>query len=196
MRYSLCQEFYKLIHKKVTWLAPCLMILLMLVLGLTYDSDRWLIMSSFGINEWISLVLVLVGSTMFSMEFQNRTILTLLYKTPSRMYVYLSKFIVICTYDLFLHIIAMIFTMIFNVIMPNLRFSLWATYQYQQSLFVNMVLTSTIDMFTTLFIISLIFLMSCLISENSVVIAVNLGLVFLGQGISNDILNFYHRSFS
>lgn len=52
-----------------------------------------------------------------------------------------------------------------------------------------MLKTSLVDILTTSFIISLIFLLSCLINNNAVVISVSLLLVFTGQFISSNLLN-------
>ncbi|MCI1923682.1 MAG: ABC transporter permease [Lentilactobacillus buchneri] len=182
MNFSLYQEFYKFNHKKVTWLMPFLLLFLMLFMGFTYPSQygNLMAMTSYNASDWILMILVIVGSTLFSMEFQNNTILTLLYKSPNKFYVYFSKFVVIMTYDVILHIIAIIFTAILILTPIDKPVSWLAIYKYQQPLVVNMFATTGIDLIESVLIISLVFLMSCLINSNSLVIAVNIGIIIFG----------------
>ncbi|MHC9537765.1 ABC transporter permease [Dellaglioa sp. BT-FLS60] len=193
MRFSLYQEFYKFSHKKMTWFAPLVILFLMICLGVTFGSKggRWLIMSSYGASEWISLILVIVGSTLFSMEFQNNAILTLLYKSPSKLYVYLSKFIIIFLYDILLHLIAILLTVLLKALSLNGYYDWLSIYQYHQNLVTNMFMTAGVDIITSLLIISLIFLISCMINNNSVVVTVNIVIIFMGTNISNALLNSY-----
>lgn len=188
---SLYQEFYKMNHKKVTWFAPIIMFFLMIFLGVAmgHSEERLLVMTCYGSSEWILLVLVIVGSTLFSMEFQNNAILTLLYKTPSKINVYFSKLTVLFTYNVLLHVLAMVFTVILQLTSLNDHVSWLAIYQYKQPLIVNMFATTGIDLLTSILIISLIFLTSCLINVNSVVITLNIAIVFMGQNMSADLLN-------
>lgn len=195
MRYSLYQEYYKFIHKRITWISPLIIFILMVCLGATFGNKggRWLIMSSYGACQWIALLLVIVGSTIFSMEFQNNAILTLLYKTPSKLYVYLSKLIVIYVYNIILHILAMIFTTILKMTALNGSFSWFSIYQYKQNLLINMFATTGVDLFTSLLIIGVIFLTSCLINNNAVVVTVNIVIIFMGTNFSNSLLNTYNK---
>lgn len=191
MSTSLYQEFYKMAHKKVAWIAPIIMLLLMIFLGIAmgHSEERLLVMTSYGSNEWILLVLVIVGSTLFSMEFQNHAILTLLYKNPSKHNVYFSKLIVLFIYNIFLHILAILFTVILQLTSLNDHPTWSAIYQYGQPLWVNMLTTTAIDLLTSMLIISLIFLTSCLINVNTIVITLNIAIVFMGQNLSADLLN-------
>ncbi|MEE6673541.1 hypothetical protein PS403_00620 [Pediococcus acidilactici] len=62
------QEAYKLLHKKMTWLAPFLIVLLMVPLIMSFDdpiSAPWLVMSSFGIDEIAPLIMILIAATFF-----------------------------------------------------------------------------------------------------------------------------------
>lgn len=40
MRYSLQQEFYKLVHRKITWIIPLLLLGLMILTGLIMPSSE------------------------------------------------------------------------------------------------------------------------------------------------------------
>ncbi|NLR10700.1 ABC transporter permease [Lactobacillus sp. HBUAS51381] len=191
MAFSLYQEFYKLSHRKLTWIAPLVLLILMILTGLSigYNESKLLMTTCYNAPDWIMLILVIVGSTTFSMEFQNNAILTLLYKAPNKILVYLSKYLVILGYNLWLHLLAILFTLGLRAIPMNQSMSWSALYRYQQPLWENMLKTSAIDVLTTTFIISLIFLLSCLINSNAIVISVSLLMVFMGQFISANLLN-------
>ncbi|WP_334427326.1 MULTISPECIES: ABC transporter permease [unclassified Levilactobacillus] len=191
MAFSLYQEFYKLSHRKLTWIAPLVLLILMILTGLSigYIESKLLMTTCYNAPDWIMLILVIVGSTTFSMEFQNNAILTLLYKAPNKILVYLSKYLVILGYNLWLHLLAILFTLGLRAIPMNQSMSWSALYRYQQPLWENMLKTSAIDVLTTTFIISLIFLLSCLINSNAIVISVSLLMVFMGQFISANLLN-------
>ncbi|MBM6439408.1 ABC transporter permease [Lacticaseibacillus rhamnosus] len=188
---NIYQEFYKLAHKKIAWVSPLILLALMVMTGYTigFNESKLLTMTSYNAPDWIMVILVIVGATTFSMEFQNNAILTLLYKAPNKIEVYLSKYFTIFCYDVFLHALALIFTVGLRYALLNATVP-WSTiYQYQQPLWENMLKTSAIDLLTTMLIISLVFLLSCLINSNAVVISTSFLVVFMGQFISGDLLN-------
>lgn len=194
MRLSLYREFYKLCHKKITWIAPLVLLGLMVITGYSigYNQSKLLMTTCYDAPDWIMLILVVVGATTFSMEFQNNAILTLLYKAPNQANVYLAKFLVMFGYALFLHVFAIILTLGLRYLPLNSRVSWSMIYLYHQPLWVNMLTTMGIDLLTTLFIVSLMFLLSCLINSNVVVISVSLLMIFMGQFISSSLLNANH----
>ena len=148
MRAELKQEFYKLGHRKLPWWIISFMILFMIFMGLAMGKQygNLLVMTCYNSSQIIMLILVIVGSTIFSMEFQNKTILTLLYHAQNKGTVYLAKFITIFIYNLFLHAIAMIVTIFFNTVPLIAKIVPWtATYKYNQSLFINMLSTTGVD---------------------------------------------------
>jgi len=191
MAFSLYQEFYKLSHRKLAWLAPLVLLVLMISTGLAmgYNESRLLMATCYDAPDWMMLILVVVGATTFSMEFQNNAILTLLYKSPNKALVYLAKYLVILAYNVWLHLIAILFTVGLHALPMNQSMAWSVRYRYQQPLWENMLKTMTLDILTTTFIISLIFLLSCLINSNAVVISVSLLMVFMGQFISANLLN-------
>ncbi|MDF7638932.1 ABC transporter permease [Lactobacillus sp. ESL0791] len=192
MIFSIKQEFYKLTHKKSTWIAPLFLLALMLMAAFAFGiaEGKLLMMTCFDAPDWIMFILVVVGSTTFSMEFQNNAILTLLYKANSKIKVYLAKFVVIFAYDLLLHFLAIMFTLILKPILLGSRYSWTIIYQYQQPLWENMLKTMLVDLMTTMLLISLVFLLSCLSRSNAIVITVSLLVIFMGQSISDELLTF------
>lgn len=194
MKFSFYQEFYKLCHKKIAWIAPLVLLGLMVITGYSigYNQSRLSMATCYDAPDWIMLILVVVGATTFSMEFQNNAILTLSYKAPNQANVYLAKYLVMLGYALFLHVIAMIFTLGLRYLPLNAQVP-WSTlYLYHQPLWLNMLITAGIDLLTTLFIVSLTFLLSCLINSNAIVISVSLLIVFMGQFVSSSLLNTNH----
>lgn len=124
------------------------------------------------------------------MEFQNNAILTLLTKSPNKAIVYLSKYLVLFCYDCFLHAIAILFTIGLRYAPLNSHVS-WSTiYLYHEPLWENMLKTVGVDLLTTMFIISLVFLLSCLINSNATVTIISLLIVFMGQFVSSSLLNY------
>lgn len=193
MRAELKQEFYKLGHRKLPWWIISFMILFMIFMGLAMGKQygNLLVMTCYNSSQIIMLILVIVGSTIFSMEFQNKTILTLLYHAQNKGTVYLAKFITIFIYNLFLHAIAMIVTIFFNTVPLIAKIVPWtATYKYNQSLFINMLSTTGVDIITSTLIISLICLKSCMINSNTVVIMINAIIIFMGSSLSSNLLNY------
>ncbi|AXX64871.1 ABC transporter permease [Bombilactobacillus bombi] len=191
MRYSLQQEFYKLVHRKITWIIPLLLLGLMILTGLIMPSSeaRLEAMATYNSDQWLTLLLIIIASTSFSMEFQNNAILTILYKASNKVYVFISKLIVIESYNLGLHLLALSFTVLLKSVGFGGKINWLAIYQYQQPLWLNMFHTTILDLLSSTLCISLILLMSCLINNNAIVIALNLGIIFMGSGFSADILN-------
>lgn len=193
MYTELKQELYKLGHRKLPWWIISVLILFMIFIGMAMGKDygKLLVMTCYDSSQVIMLILVVVGSTIFSMEFQHETILTLMYHAPNKGIVYLAKFVTIFLYNVFLHVIAMIVTVIFNTIPLLITPVPWSTvYKYHQSLFVNMIATTGVDLVTSTLIVSLICLISCLINSDTVVIVINAIIIFMGSSLSTNLLNF------
>ena len=191
MHTQLKQELYKLNHRKLPWVIIILMLFLMIVMGLAMGRtySNLLVMTCYDSSAIIMLILVIVGSTMFSMEFQHGTIIPLIYRSSSRSAVFFAKFITLFLYDLILHIAAMILTVLLNIAsIINAPVSWTTIYQYHQPLVVNMFMTAGVDMVTSTLIISLICLTSCLINSNTAVIAINALIIFMGTGLSSSLL--------
>jgi len=198
MKFLLRNEIFKLSHQKVTWIAPFTVVILMIVTGILMgDSDpQLLIMASYNSSEWILFALIIVGSTIFSTEFENHTILTTLYKSSNKFEVFAAKFIVISIYNVALHVFSLILTLLLQLTPLNAHISWLIINQYHQRLLVNMFVTTGIDLISSTLIISLIFLTSCLINNNSLVITINIAIVFMGQSASASLLRDNHKYLS
>lgn len=192
MYTELKQELYKLGHRQLPWWIISFLILFMIFMGLAMGRDysKLLVMTCYDSSQAIMLILVVVGSTIFSMEFQNKTILMVMYRASNKGAVYLAKFITIFIYNVFLHLVAMLVTIFFNTVPILVNPVAWSTtYKYQQSLFINMIATTGVDIVTSTLIISLICLTSCLINSDTIVIVVNALIIFMGSTLSVNLLN-------
>lgn len=191
MYAELRQELYKLNHRKLPWLIIILMVALMIIIGLAMGRtySNLLVMTCYDSSTIIMLLLVIVGSTIFSMEFQNKTIIPLVYRSRSRGRVFFAKFVTLFLYDVVLHVVAMIVTCLLNIVpIINNPVSWTAVYKYHQPLVINMLANAGVDLVTSSLIISLICLASCLINSNTVVIAINALIIFMGTDLSSSLL--------
>lgn len=192
LKTAMKQEMFKLTHRKLPWLIILLLLVCMVVIGIAMGKaySKLLVMTCYDSSDIIMLILVIVGSTIFSMEFQDKTILGLLYRSTNRRTVFMAKFLTLFLYDVFLHLVAMLFTIFLNLVPIVSNHVSWtAIYQYHQSLWINMLSNAGVDLITSMMIVSLICLISCLINSNTIVIVVNALVIFMGSSFSANLLN-------
>lgn len=194
MFVSIAREFKKMSKRKISWISLIFTFIFMLILGLSLRSEynKLLIMGSFGLDTISPFLLILVGSTIFSMEFKNNTIWLLIYKSKNKNIAFLAKVITLFLYDILLHLVAIIYTMILSITTLNINISSWFNiYQYNEPLIINLLKTSMLDIIATTIVISFVFLLSILIKSSEVVTTVSILTVFMGNGISNSIIYSY-----
>lgn len=191
MKKAIWREIYKLNHRKSTWWSIAVMAVFMIVIGMMMGRSygRLLVMSTFDAGQIIMLILVVIGSIMFTDEFQNNTILPLIYRAPSKTVVFFAKYLTLLIYNVFLHLIAIGLTMLFNIssLICN-PVSLTKVYQYHQPLVVNMLLTALIDIILTAMMIGVICTIACLFKSSLVSIATNAIIVLVGGGFSANFM--------
>ncbi|AEJ23584.1 hypothetical protein WKK_03550 [Weissella koreensis KACC 15510] len=189
------REIIKLSKRKITWVSLVVLFVFMLFLGLSLRNDysKLLIMGEFGLDTISPFLLILVGSTIFSMEFKNNTIWQLLYKSKNKNVAYFAKVFVLFLYDIFIHLFAVIYTMILSIVLLNKSIFSWIDiYQYNEPLVINLLKTSFLDIIATMVVISCVFLLSILIKSSEVVTTLSVLIVFMGSGISNSIIYRYN----
>lgn len=192
MSNELRRELYKIKHQKLPWMILILLVLFMATMGIAMGRDygKLLVMTCYNSSQIIMLILVLVGSTIFSTEFQNGTIRSLLYHSSNKTTVYFAKLVTLFIYDLFLHLLAIGVTVIFNSTSIINNPVSWETiYEYHHTVFTNMLMTSGIDILSSMLIVSIVCLTSCLINSNTIVVVVNAVIVFMGSTLSSNLLN-------
>lgn len=112
MKTNLKQESFKFIHQNSTILGIVILILLMTYSALTSRINKTQIIFEFGAIQWIPIILIAISSAFFLIEYKNNTILMLLYKNSNKFKIYISKFLILWLYSLFLSIVATLYTFI------------------------------------------------------------------------------------
>ncbi|MCH4164946.1 MAG: ABC transporter permease [Lentilactobacillus diolivorans] len=189
MKNNLVQEFYKFKHQRIPLYGVITLLVLMLYSAFSGTKiSKTTIAQGFGVGQWIVLIIITVGSTFFEMEYENNTIVALLYKNSSKVKIYLNKFLVIILYGTALVIIGIVMTFLFKALLVGKQFR-W-TASYQQTSLLNALLLNLVGIFIyLLFIESLAFLLISWIKNNAAVIGIGLGISFLGASLSSVIMS-------
>lgn len=91
MKNDLVQEFYKFKHQRIPLYGVITLLVLMLYSAFSGTKiSETTIAQGFGVGQWIVLIIITVGSTFFEMEYENNTIVALLYKNSSKVKIYLN----------------------------------------------------------------------------------------------------------
>lgn len=181
MKTNLRIELYKFIHQKNGLWGLLVLPLLMIYSGQTTRLSSQLITFEFGAPQWITLILIAVGSAFLSMEYRYRTIVPLVYKSTSKRAIYGAKLIVILGYGLLLTVVSALITMILKPIFTGDRYP-W-TPQLVQTVLIN----NTSTLLYSFFLITLAFMLLMVIQVNAAVIGIGLIIVFLGcQSLSRN----------
>ncbi len=153
MKTNLRIELYKFIHQKNGLWGLLVLPLLMIYSGQTTRLSSQLITFEFGAPQWITLILIAVGSAFLSMEYRYRTIVPLVYKSTSKRAIYGAKLIVILGYGLLLTVVSALITMILKPIFTGDRYP-W-TPQLVQTVLIN----NTSTLLYSFFLITLAFML-------------------------------------
>ncbi|WP_211089733.1 ABC transporter permease [Levilactobacillus tujiorum] len=179
---SLRAELFKFNHQRSALAGILILILLMVYSVLTTKVDSTQVIFEFGAVQWIPIIMIAVGSTFFAMEYQNRTILILLYKNTKRWQIYWAKLMIVWLYSLVLTVIATLLTIVLKFLLIRTPWSaLISKHQTLLTLLTGNVIGTVIY---ALFIVTLSFMLIMLIKINVAVIGIGLALGFLGAGIS------------
>ncbi|NLR33185.1 ABC transporter permease subunit [Lactobacillus sp. ZJLC3-7] len=182
MMTSLRAELFKFNHQRSALAGILILILLMVYSVLTTKVDSTQVIFEFGAVQWIPIIMIAVGSTFFAMEYQNRTILILLYKNTKRWQIYWAKLMIVWLYSLVLTVIATLLTIVLKFLLIRTPWSaLISKHQTLLTLLTGNVIGTVIY---ALFIVTLSFMLIMLIKINVAVIGIGLALGFLGAGIS------------
>ncbi|CAJ1182404.1 hypothetical protein CPEBRM1_ABPJDJAI_00528 [Companilactobacillus paralimentarius] len=175
MLNNLKQELFKFRCQKMPLYGVITLLLLMIYTYLTNHNANFLLNNGFGSSQWIIIILVTVSSSILSMEYQNNTIINLLYKTSHKWQIYLAKFLVMLLYSFFLLIMNLIFTMILKFILFN---------GYHAKFLGTLLLNLSGGFIYSIFIIALALLLISWLKINPLVIGIGLIIGFLGAVIS------------
>lgn len=142
----------------------------------------------FGAGQWITIIMITIASTFVAMEYQNRTIITVFYKSSNKSAIYFAKLIVMLVYGVLMLILGMILTFILKAIMVGGKYQ-WGTTYGQHSLLTDLLLNTTGTFIYLVFIIAFAFLLIILIRVNAAVVGIGLVIIFMGADFSSLVMS-------
>lgn len=189
MKTSLKQEFYKFRHQRIPLYGAIALVVLMLYSAVSSSGvNRMIIAQGFGAGQWITIIMITIASTFVAMEYQNRTIMTLFYKSSSKSAIYFAKLIVMVVYGVLMLIFGMLLTFILKAVMVGGKYQ-WGAMYGQHSLVTDLVLNTAGTFIYLLFIITVAFLLITLIRVNAAVVGIGLVIIFMGADFSSLIMS-------
>jgi ABC-2 type transport system permease protein len=200
---NLRQEFYKMVYRPSMWTGPLIALGLMISYLLIVakidvhgDLSRSIFINGYGSIMFLSLILVGIGATFFSMEYQNKTMLTLCFRSPNRWSIYIAKFGILIAYNLYLHLWSILFTLILNFLpLGHDPLALNAVYLYHQPLWVNLLTFTGADFLQSTLVLAVVFMLASLLKSNATVISIGMVFVLMGTSLSSTLLHSLHQYF-
>lgn len=184
MKNSLKQEFFKFSHQRIPLYGAIALLILMLYSAVSKSGvSRGIVAQGFGAGQWVTIIMITIASTFMAMEYQNRTIMTLFYKSSNKSFIYFAKLIVITLYGGSLLLLGIVLTFILKMVMVGNRYSWLANYN-QHPLWADLLLNILGTLVYLIFIITLAFFLIALIKVNAAVVGVGLAVIFLGADLS------------
>jgi len=192
MGQLLQQEIFKFRHQRLAWLAPVILVLLMGGLaatahGASIGDQKFYISSAYGGFQWLTILMIVIGASCVTMEFEYGTIKQLAIQTNHRWTIFVGKYVLVLGYSVLLHVVAVLTTLLLKL--SGGRSLSWQTvYLYHQALLVNLVTNAVLDMYGGVLIIGLVFLLASCSHNSAAAIAIGVGVCFMGEGVSSLLL--------
>jgi len=192
MGQLLQQEIFKFRHQRLAWLAPVILVLLMGGLaatahGASTGDQKFYISSAYGGFQWLTILMIVIGASCVTMEFEYGTIKQLAIQTNHRWTIFVGKYVLVLGYSVLLHVVAVLTTLLLKL--SGGRSLSWQTvYLYHQALLVNLVTNAVLDMYGGVLIIGLVFLLASCSHNSAAAIAIGVGACFMGEGVSSLLL--------
>lgn len=185
MKKTLSHEFYKMIHQRSSWIAFIVLFGLMIYSAtpIAYI-DKNLVSQGFGAGQWVIIIAIALSSNFIDMEFRDSTMATLLYKSPNRWSVFISKLIVLIVYNFLLLVFSFLFAVILKYILVNDKFN-WNILYHHHTLINALLINLSGVAIYLLFIITFSLMLISIVKSNAIVIVVGLFIGFLGSTFSN-----------
>lgn len=184
MRTSITMEFYKFRHQKTLIYGVLILLGLMSYSAMTTKVGPTQLVFEYGAMQWIVIILLAVGSTFFSMEYQNHTMPLLVYKQINRRLIYGAKLVIVLLYGVLLTGVATGFTFILKALIVGQRYN-WLTTQIDQRSMITVLLMNVLGTLVyACFIVTLAGLLIMLIRVNAAVIGIGLAIGFIGASVS------------
>ncbi|KRM41647.1 ABC transporter permease [Lentilactobacillus parafarraginis] len=174
------QEIFKLIHKKSTWAAS--VVLLVLMTGIAVMSHNQpntfnpqaMYQESFMAVPWIYLFMIAASASIIAMEFQYGTIKELLYRKYYRGQIIISKWITMVLYSVYFFVLALAYSFILKLIFFSGTFQLDETYGAKHTVFAQTVYYSLTQFVALWLILSLVLLLANLFKSSAVAITIGI----------------------
>jgi len=186
------QEIFKFRHQRLAWLTPVILVLLMVGLattthGASVGDQKFYVSSAYGGFQWLTMLIIVIGASCVTMEFEYGTIKQLAIQVNHRWMLFVGKYVLVLGYSVLGHGLVILVTLLLRV---NGGHSLsWQTmYLYHQSLLVNLVTNAVLDTYGGVMIIGLVFLLASCSHNGAAAIAVGMGVCFMGEGVSSLLL--------
>ncbi|MFD1125090.1 ABC transporter permease [Lentilactobacillus raoultii] len=187
------EEIYKLLHKRSTLYTPIFLALAMLAVGMmvrnvSASDAQFYITATFAGTEWATTVIIIVSSTIISMEYEYGTIKHLVIQDKEKIRIFVSKFVTVLIYDAYLHGLVFVLTFPVKWLTYGSKYPFFSLYIYHQTILVNLFDECVLDFFGSIIIVGLIFLLACATKTSAVAVASGLTVVFIGQTVSSMLI--------
>ncbi|KJU73318.1 hypothetical protein AH70_02340, partial [Pediococcus damnosus LMG 28219] len=87
------------------------------------------------------------------------------------------------------HIFTLVFTIVIKYLTVGTNVSFSQNYLYHASLFQNLFTNTLVDFLGSLIIVSSVFMMASLMNSSAIAIAVGIGFIFIGEGLSSALIS-------
>ncbi|MCD2256389.1 ABC transporter permease [Lactobacillus sp. CC-MHH1034] len=188
MIINLQREFHKFWQERLPWYGVVGLGLLMGYTAITTTDAQTLMAQGFGIDQWVIIILITVSSQFLAMEYQNHTILNLLYRARHQWQVYFAKALVLISYSGLLLCIGSVFTFLLKPLVIGARDSWFTAAQQSQTLSQAFLLNQVGTLVYSLFVVTLALCLLAIVHVNGVVIGIGLIVGFWGVNISRAIM--------
>lgn len=187
MKTNLKHEFYKMSHQRSSWWSFIVLLGLMIYTAIpsSYITKN-IISQGFGAGQWSIIIMIALSANFITMELRDNTMPILLYKSPNRQTVFLSKLLVLILYGLFLVIVGFVFALIIKAVLFN-QFN-WQSIYHHHTLINDLILNLAGVVIYLLFTITLALLLVSTFKSLAIVIVVGLFIGFLGANISGILM--------
>lgn len=174
------QEFYKLFHKKSTYISTLILLIFMTTIGIISKvksdivSPKDAFSGMYDGTFLIVLFMIAACSSIIAMEFEYGTIKQLLYRTYSRSQVLFSKWLTMFLYSIYFNLIAFVFALILKVILYNNKFRIGDTYSKGQTIMQTLGISMIGDFLTLWLVLSLVFLLTNIFKTSAAAITIGI----------------------
>lgn len=173
MKRQITQEWFKIKQQKLLIYSIGALVVLMIYSFLTIKSPQRLVSTGYGATQWIIIIITAVASYFLAMEYNNRTILMMFYKSSNKLLLYFSKFINVVLFGLLLIFVGILLSTVINLFQQINPLS--------QQFLLNLVGT----FIYLIYMVSLSFLLYSLTKRNVITITVCMLVGFFGAPLSN-----------